>query len=323
MVSLYFERDWKEFKNRINLGLCCINTQLREQKVPIFCSRTMIRKNFTVDKAKELALKNVQDISKLIQWNEEHNIKCLRLSSDLFPHFTDKETEKYTIDFAREELKRAGDLAKKLGHRILMHPGQYNQVGAQSRDVFEQTVKDLEHHANILDAMGIDENGVLIVHGGGTYGDKKKSIERWIHQFSDLPQCVKNRLVIENCERQYSIDDCLEISQEIGIPVVLDFHHYDCYNTIYPENKQRMIHEIADDIIDTWKGKRVLMHVSEQGDGKIGHHSDYIEEIPHDLFNMLEDKEGLVVDLEVEAKMKEKAIMKLYQKYPDIFDFQK
>lgn len=65
-------------------------------------------------------------------------------------------------------------------------------------------------------------------------------------------------------------------------------------------------------IINTWKrrGIRVKMHISEQGEGKIGHHSDYIEEIPE---YVLEIKEG--IDLMVEAKRKERAIERLKEKY--------
>ncbi len=44
-------------QNKIELGLCCINTVLRKQK--IYCSRTCIRRTFTVKKAKELALQNI------------------------------------------------------------------------------------------------------------------------------------------------------------------------------------------------------------------------------------------------------------------------
>lgn len=56
------------------------------------------------------------------------------------------------------------------------------------------------------------------------------------------------------------------------------------------------------------------MYVSEQGAGKTGHHSDFIETIPE---HMLEIPWIYYVDLdiEVEAKMKEKAIFKLYNKY--------
>ena len=311
--------NFEPLRGRLSLGLCCINTELRNQKIPIYCSRTCIRKNFSVEKAKELALSNVKDISKLIEWNKEHNIRCLRLSSDMFPHFTDKETEKYTIDFTQDELKKAGDLANELKHRIVMHPGQYNQVGAKDKNVFYKTLEDLSHHADILDSMNIDNNGVLIVHGGGTYGDKENTIRRWIEQFDELPRNVKNRLVIENCERQYSTRDCLNISEEIKIPVVFDFHHYNCYSQIYNDINQEPIIDLLPEIIDTWKERTVLMHISEQGNGKIGHHSDYIEKLPREILTILKNNPTLHIDLEVEAKMKEQAIFKLYKKYNKLF----
>ena len=45
-----------EMKN-IRLGLCCLNTELRDQKPQIFCSRTMIRRTYNVKKSKKLAKK--------------------------------------------------------------------------------------------------------------------------------------------------------------------------------------------------------------------------------------------------------------------------
>src|ERR1700722_6269047 len=138
---------------QLRLGLCCLNTVLRQQKPPIFCSRTCIRKNFTVDIAMNKALHNIQDIIPMIEWNERHHIRCLRLSSDLFPHFNDPQTAPYTIDFAVSALQRAGQLANTYGHRIVMHPGQYNQVGADNPKVFQQTLLELKYHADLLDAM--------------------------------------------------------------------------------------------------------------------------------------------------------------------------
>lgn len=317
LKHIQFDHDYESIKGRLRLGLCCINTQLREKKIPVFCSRTCVRKNFTVEKAKLLAMQNVKDIKTLIEWNSNHNIQCLRLSSDIFPHFTDTETEKYTIDFAEKELVEAGELANSLGHRIVMHPGQYNQVGSKSRDVYEKTIQDLEHHANILDKMNIDDNGVIIVHGGGTYGDKESTKRRWIEQFDELPSSVKKRLVIENCERQYSTRDCLDISNEINIPVVFDFHHYNCYTQV--NGHQEEMEDLFPEIIDSWKHKTVLMHISEQGEGKLGHHSDYIEHLPTELLLLLEENLDLNIDLEVEAKKKELAIQKLYLKYPNLF----
>ena len=72
-------------------------------------------------------------------------------------------------------------------------------------------------------------------------------------------------------------------------------------------------------ILETWKKKGIKpkFHVSEQGSGKIGHHSDYIDILPNYLLEIPE-KYGVNIDIMIEAKMKELAIFKLYKKYPEL-----
>jgi UV DNA damage endonuclease len=298
----------------IQLGLCCLNTELRKKN--IFCSRTMIRKNFTIKKAQELSLKNIEDIGKMAKWNYENNIFVFRISSDIFPHFTDEETEEYSLDFAKDALEEVGILCKKYKQRITMHPGQYNQVGAKEKRVFENTVKDLKMHADILDMMGMDNNSVLCVHGGGIYGNIKETTKRWISQFEDLPDNVKRRLAIENCERCYSVIDCLKIAEACNIPLIFDCHHYECYNKV-EEKEQIDIEDYMDRVVSTWKKRNIkpLFHISEQRpDSRLGTHSDFIEKLPPYYLSFPEKYGDL--DIEIEAKMKEKAILKLYNIYP-------
>jgi len=59
------------------------------------------------------------------------------------------------------------------------------------------------------------------------------------------------------------------------------------------------------------------VHVSEQGPGKCGHHSDFIETIPEYLLE-IPNKYNINIDIMIEAKMKEQAIFKLYNKYPEL-----
>lgn len=316
----------------IRLGLCCINSELRKKGV--FCSRTMIRKNFTVEKAKAAALQNIADITTMCEWNHRHNISVLRLSSDIFPHFTDPEVESYDMTFAMDALKKAGEAVKTYKQRINMHPAQFNQVGAKEESVFEKTCKDLGMHADILDAMDIDENGILCVHGGGVYNDKEKTMDRWISNFERLPENVKKRLCIENCERCYSVIDCLHIAEACNIPLIFDTHHFQCYNLISAtpkktcKKKKAEIHQIdVEDVlprvIQTWKRRGItpLFHISEQKEGsRIGAHSDMIEVIP-DYILSLPQKYQTTLDIEVEAKAKEVAILYLYKKYPSVFHF--
>ena len=81
--------------------------------------------------------------------------------------------------------------------------------------------------------MEMPPESVMVIHGGGTYGYKEATKKRWSDNYKKLPEHIRRRLVLENCERQFSVQDCLDISKMCGVPVVLDTHHFDCYNKIY------------------------------------------------------------------------------------------
>ena len=70
-------------------------------------------------------------------------------------------------------------------------------------------------------------------------------------------------------------------------------------------------------ILESWNKRNIKpkFHVSEQGTGRVGHHSDYIEELSEYLLSIPE-KYNTNIDIMIEAKAKEKAIFKLYAKYP-------
>ena len=317
---------------QISLGLCCINNELHTDgrdwlvlngylqkrprgKIEIFCSRTTPRKCYSVDLAKQKALQNTQDLLYLLHWNEQHNIKHYRLSSDMFPRFTDKQVESYTIDFAKDNLIAASNFAKKHNHRLTFHPGQYNQIGAKDPAIFEQTCDELKHHADIFDVMNVDHSGILCIHGGGIYGDKETTMRRWVEQFDDLPANVKPRIAIENCEKCYSVRDCLQLAEACNIPVILDSHHYNCYSILHPDIQQESLSDILPEVVETWtkSGRTPLFHVSDQAENKpIGSHHDYVEHLPQEFLDISIDQP---IDIEVEAKAKEAAIFKLKHKY--------
>ena len=308
-------------KNKsVQLGLCCINTILREQKPPIFCSRKMIMRKIEELGINELKLKiiqNLADLYKLIQWNEANGIKVLRISSELFPHKSNPKVENYTMDFADKLLKKIGKYARSMNHRLTFHPGQYNVVGTPNEKCFHQTISDLSYHAEVLDRMEMGKDSVMVVHGGGKYGDKQKTLDRWCENFKRLPQAVQNRLVLENCEKCFSIEDCIYVSRKVNIPIVFDTHHYTCYNLMHPDETLKPESEYIEEILNSWerRGIKPKFHVSEQGSGRCGHHSDYIEVIP-DFLLEIPVKYGVEIDILIEAKAKEKAIFKLYSKYP-------
>lgn len=306
----------------IQLGLCCLNISLREKKPTIFSSRRVTLKTLEekgIDNLKNKIINNLNDILKMMDWNENNGIKVFRLSSEIFPHYSNKKAEDYTLDFAIKLLKKIGIKSKEYNQRLTFHPGQYNCLGSPHEDVIEHTIRDLKYHADILDIMELDQNSVMVIHGGGVYNNKKKTIERWCENYEKLSENIKKRLVLENCEKNFSIEDCLIVSEKVNVPVVFDTHHYECYKKIHPNEKFENPEYYIPKILETWDKKniKVKFHVSEQGTGKIGHHSDYIETIPEYLLDIPE-KYNKAIDIMIEAKMKEKAIFKLYEKYPDL-----
>ena len=304
----------------IQLGLCCLNTELRDQKPTIFASRKMIVRSINekgIELLKHLITLNLKDIITMMRWNENNGIKVFRLSSELFPHKSNPKVEDYSLDFAFDLLKKIGDLSREFNQRLTFHPGQYNVIGTPNDRSFKQTIRDLKYHADVLDLMSLDQNSVMVIHGGGVYGNKVQTLNRWCEQFKLLPDNVRKRLVLENCEKCFSIEDCLYVSEKLNIPVVFDTHHYECYNKLHPDETLKYPEEYIPEILETWarRGIKPKFHVSEQGSGRIGHHSDFIEEIPEYLLE-IPFKYGIEIDIMIEAKMKEKAIMKLYEKYP-------
>ena len=270
-----------------------------------------------MDELKSRITQNLKDLLKMIQWNQENGIRVFRLSSELFMHKTNPKIPDYDYEFAKPLLKQIGDLANSYGHRLTFHPGQYNVLASPNSKYVKKTIEDLQYHADVLDLMGIGKDGVMVIHGGGIYGDKNSAFKRWIDNYHKLPDSIKNRLVLENCERIFSIEDCLYINSKTGVPIVFDTHHFECYKLLHKDEEFENPEYYMPLILETWNKRNIKpkFHISEQGTGRVGHHSDYVETIPNYLLEIPE-KYNQDIDIMIEAKMKEKAIFKLYEKYP-------
>jgi len=306
---------------RVELGLCCLNNTLKESKIKVFPNRTCVLKTALL-KGKEyvqfLALQNLNDVLTMLKWNFDNGISSYRLSSNMFPHATNEKFDGgYTLDFADDLLREIGVKANEYGIRLSMHPGHFNHIGAKSEKVFENTLVDLRHHCDILDRIEhtIDfgnKKAILCVHGGGTYKDKNETIKRWIENFKRLPINIQKRLALENCEKSYSSEDCLKICKELNIPHIFDVHHYNCFTHYNKDFIQKEPEELIPHVIETWKKRELkpYFHISEQGVGPIGKHSEYVENIPDYILDINEE-----ITLDIEAKGKEKAIFYLTNKY--------
>ena len=292
----------------MNLGYACINMSMGKK---VTTNRSMVKRTFEakgLDYVSELTLLNSRDIIKILEWNRLNGIKLFRLSSELIPWGDGLDlTQLKDYKEIKFELKRAGDFAKYWGMRINSHPGPFNVLPSPNESVIQKTIADLELHGKIFDMMGLSKTPYnnINIHCNGVYGDKKSAMDRFIQNFKKLSPSVRKRLTLENDDKasMYSVKDLMYIYERTGIPIVFDYHHHQfCTGGLTEEEALKLA-------VSTWpEGIIPEVHYSESKalhennpKEKPQAHSTYINELPNTY--------GMDVDIMVEAKGKELAIL--------------
>jgi len=313
--------NYKNIMHHVCLGYACLNTKLRAQKPSIFASRTCrldTLKAKGIEYVYSLISQNLQDLKKILEWNYNNNIFLYRMSSEMFPFATHLDYYKqYNLSQFTNDFIEIGELAKKYKQRLTYHPGQFTQISSHREDVVFKSLIEIEFHNKVMDMMNIDGNGVIIVHGGSKNGGKQKALKRFEENYKKLSENAQKRLVLENCEMCYSINDLLPITKRLNIPLVVDFHHYNI-NKGEILNDEDLEDVILNQVIPVWNHKKIKpkFHLSESREGVLDSdsitkrraHSDYITKIPQIVYNLAEKFE---FDLMIEAKQKEDAVLKI------------
>lgn len=295
----------------MRLGYCCINLSLRDKGITI--NRGMIKKTWQeqgIARAALLAEQNLLDLLVILQWNLENDIRVYRMSSDIFPWMSE-----YCFDqlpnYERlcELMANIGSFVSQHNMRISFHPGQFDVLASPNENIVKKTIYDLDQHSRIMDLMQLPQNydAPINIHIGGTYGDKVSAAQRFCENFHRLADSTKARLVVENDDKatQFGVNDLYDlIYNGIGCPITFDhLHHRFCTNDLTP-------YEAAQLAASTWYHHKPLQHYSssklcEDATALNRSHADYVYEIiPH---------HDLEVDVEIEAKAKDLAVLKYRQ----------
>lgn len=297
-----------------NLGYACINMTLSNvsPKKKVTTNRSMIKRTFEKKGslyAGELALQNVRDLTKILRWNNDKNIKFFRISSEVFPwasEYSIASLSNYSSILLAAQA--AGRVASNYGMRLTAHPGPFNKLCSPKEHVVKNTIRDLEIHGEFFDMLGLSRTpyNKINIHVGAAYDSKQVALDTFCRNFERLPESVRTRLTVENDDRPslYSTHELYDgIYKRLGIPIVFDYHHHKFRND--GESEEEALRLAA----STWGDVTPVVHYSESrseeySDPKIkdNAHSDYI-------YNRIDDY-GLDIDIMIEAKAKELALLK-------------
>lgn len=205
----------------MRIGYPCINRSLS-------CSnnKTFRLASYSEERLKETVKNNLECLLRILQFNLEHGLLFFRITSNIVPFASHPVNTFNWQEFFRPDLEKIGDFISRNQMRISMHPDQFTLINSTQEDIFHRSKKELKYHTELLDLMNLDSSAKVQIHIGGVYGDKPKSIQRFVTRLNSLETAIRKRMVIENDDRLFDVVDCLQINSLTHAPVLLDaFHH--------------------------------------------------------------------------------------------------
>jgi UV DNA damage endonuclease len=246
-------------------------------------------------------------LRKILQFNLEHKLLFFRVSSDLVP-FASHSINKFNWQkYFQKDFEEIGEFIIKNRMRISMHPDQFTLINSIKDEIFERSKNELHYHTEILDLMKLDTSAKIQIHVGGVYGDKEKSRERFVTRFGVLDDSIIQRLVIENDDKMYDLNDCLKINTQIQIPILFDVFHHKLNNSGNLKTAESF--QLT---AKTWNEKRdgvpMVDYSSQEPNGSPRQHSETIDIEDFDL--LLKETQHFDFDIMLEIKDKEKSAIK-------------
>jgi len=286
----------------MRIGYPCIN-----RTIDCTANSTFRLKSYSETRLKDSIKNNLSCLRKILQFNLEHRLLFFRISSDLVP-FASHPISKFNWQtYFQEDFEEIGAFIIKNRMRISMHPDQFTLINSLKEEIFERSKNELKYHVEILDLMKLDASAKIQIHVGGAYGDKKKSIERFVTKFKELNDSIVRRLVIENDDTLYDLKDCLKINAQIQIPILFDVFHHKLNNS---ENLTTA--ESVQLTSKTWNEKSdgvpMVDYSSKKDNGSPRQHAETINIEDFDLF--LKQTIPFDFDVMLEIKDKEKSAIK-------------
>jgi UV DNA damage endonuclease len=187
----------------------------------------------------------------ILAYLDEEDIRFYRISSDLAPYATHPDHPQFHGQVAecREELAALGELARRQDMRLSFHPAQYIVLNTPDDELAARSAADIEVQTAILDAMELGDEAVVVLHVGGVYNDRQAARERFARRYETLSPDAQRRLVVENDDGRFGVDDTLWIHRETGVRLIFDVHHHQYHN---PTGIDTV--EAAQACLATWEG---------------------------------------------------------------------
>jgi UV DNA damage repair endonuclease len=155
------------------------------------------------------------------------SLRMVRLTSDMLTGYTHADWRYFyrqpdVIRSMERWFGEIGDTARKHDVRLSFHPGQFCCILSEKESVVEDSIADLEYHADMMRWMGYGKtllDAKINVHLSG-----RRGVDGFESAWTRMSPELRNMLTLENDEFQSGLDVVLQLKNKVGI--VLDLHHH-------------------------------------------------------------------------------------------------
>ncbi|KMQ50648.1 UV DNA damage endonuclease [Chitinispirillum alkaliphilum] len=207
----------------MKIGYPCLNNS-----VGCSSSSTFRLASYSEERLKTTVQNNLDCLEKILHFNIKENLKFFRIGSGIVPFASHSCCNFDWRSSFEKQLENIGDLIKFGGMRISMHPDQFVVLNSTKKNVVDSSIAEIEYHCAFIDSLNLPPDAKIQIHLGGVYGDKPAALIRFIDVVNSLSKHVRKRLVVENDDRLFDINDCLFVNRETALPVLFDSFHHLC-----------------------------------------------------------------------------------------------
>lgn len=285
---------------------------------PYIKMRSCIFRNANAENLTEISNHNLICLERMVDYCANNQIQLMRIGSDIIPFASHKDVVFNWKSIFASRLIKIGEMIKQNGLRVSMHPGQYTVLNSPHENVVTDSVRDINWHVDFLDVLNVDYSSKIVLHIGGIYGDKTASISRFINNLLQLPENIKKRVVLENDEKNYNIEDIIDICTELNVPAVFDVFHHEL---LPPKDNKKNILYWMNEAKKTWKSEdgRQKIHYSQQKiNGNRGSHSETID--VEQFMKFYKTISHLDLDIMLEVKDKNISALNCMRAISDIYE---
>ena len=255
----------------MKIGYPCINHSIGKKTVSTFRLSS-----YSEERLIQSIKYNLDTLFEILKYNIENNLMFFRISSEIIPFASHSICKFDWKEYFRSDFIKIGRLIKENDIRISMHPDQFVLLNAKNKDIVNNSIKELEYHTDVLDLMRLDTSAKVQIHVGGAYGDRDDSKKKFVSNYKNLlSEKVKKRLVIENDDHIYNLNDCIEIHSNTEIPILFDIFHHQCFGDNLP-----LIHAVQT-ASDTWYKNRdgiiMIDYSNQEPNERKGKHSNTLD----------------------------------------------